>query len=142
MRASVGGHSDDAERDWTIEHRQQRRLGMHRDALHRGCATERHGDFVPPGIARLDVRRLVVFPLMHDRSIVVMSGEPVSMLRMIVPAVRVRVQARYLASRGQQGDSHEEREQTVHALSVYGTTLWRSKPATACRPARLSRLDA
>ena len=91
---------------------------------------------MPSGIARLDVRRFVVFVLMHDRLIVivVVSGETVLMFRMIVTNVRVRVQARHLASRGQQGDSHEQREQTVHALSVYGTTRWRSKRATRMPP--------
>jgi hypothetical protein len=123
--ACVGRHSDDSKRDQPIQHRQLRRFGIHRDARHRRGATERQRDFVAPGIARLDVRTLVIFVLMHDSVIVVMSGETVLMFRMIVPDVRVRVQARRLASRGQQGHSHEQREHTVHALSVYGTALSR-----------------
>ena len=48
---------------------------------------------MPAGIARLDVRPLIVFVVMHDRLIVIMSGKAVLMFRMIVPDVGVRVQA-------------------------------------------------
>ena len=92
---------------------------MQRDARHRRGATERQRYFVPAGIARLHVRPLVVFGFMHDRLIVIVRGRAVLMFRVIVADVRVRVQARHLPSRGQQGDSHEERKRALHGLSVY-----------------------
>lgn len=121
MSASVSRHPDDPNRDEPIGHRQLRHLGMHCDGRHRGCAAERPRNRVPPGIARVHVRSLVGGVLMRDCLRVNVSGEPVLMLRMVVPDVRVRVQAGHLAHSGQQGDSDDQHKRTLHALSVYGT---------------------
>lgn len=121
MSASVSRHPDDPNRDEPNGHRQRRHLGMHCDGRHRRCAAERQRNRVPPGIARVNVRSLVVCVLMQDCLRVNVSGEPVLMLRMIVPDVCVRVQARHLAHSGQQGDSDDQHKRTLHALSVYGT---------------------
>ena len=97
MCACVGRRSDDPKRNQSIQHWQLHRLGVHRDAGHRRRATKRQQDFVPPGIARLDVRPLIDFVLMHDWRMVIVSGEAVLMFRVIVPDVGVRVQSRHLA---------------------------------------------
>ena len=69
---------------------------------------------MPAGRARLDVRSFNVLVVVHDRLRVVVRGEAVVMFRMIVTDVGVRVQARDLASGGQQGDSHDDGGRALH----------------------------
>ena len=114
MCASFRRHPDDPKQDQSIRGRHLRRLGIQRDALHRRRAPKRQRDFVTAGIARFDVRSLTVLLFMHDRLMVVVRGEAVLMFRVIVPDVGVRVQARHLATGGQQGDSHEDGERALH----------------------------
>jgi hypothetical protein len=101
---------------------------MNRYARHCRRAPERQRNFVPPGIARLEVRTVIVFVLVlvHDHLGVIMTGDTVLMFRVVVPGVRVRVQAGHLTGRRQQGHPHEERKRALHALSVYGSTGSRS----------------
>jgi len=110
---------------------------MHGYARHCRRAPERQRNFVPTGIARLEVRTLIGFVLVpvHGHLGVIVTGETVPMFRVVVPDVRVRVQAGHLTSRRQEGNCHDERERALHALSVYGSTGSRStRQSRAARP--------
>jgi hypothetical protein len=104
-------------------------VGRQRDALQCRRTPERQRDFVTAGIARLDMRPLIVLVFVHDRLMVIVRCRAVLMFGVIVPDIRVRVQAGHLAGRGQQGDSREERKRALHALSLHGSTGLRSTRA-------------
>ena len=140
VRTCIRGDADDPDRHQSIDHRRRRRLTMNRHARHCRRTPERQRNFVAPGIARLEVRTLDVFVLVHDRLGVIMTGDTVLMFRVVVPQVRVRVQAGHLTGRRQQGHPHEERKRALHAPEC----IWKRRLAVNAAdltPRRLSRRD-
>ena len=90
--------------------------------------TERDGNRVLSWVAVFHagraIRRVVVQPLM------VVSRQPVMMLRMVVIAVRVRVQCRRADREGHKRHGHQATRQATHR----GESMERIRPRQTCRP--------
>jgi hypothetical protein len=79
-----------------------------------------HGDRdrMQAGVAGFKMRRTIALLVMWRGSLMLVSGEPVLMLRVIVFGVQVRVQRRELSGGRGEGQSEQDCHDAMHSASV------------------------
>ena len=95
--------------------------------LGRNCADERERYGVLSGIAAFPMGRVVV--AVCDDPVMLVSREPVVVLRMIVVVVDVSVQQGHGPRRGDQRRNEQQRQRAVHNDESMGRSQSRSKAA-------------